>query len=44
MTYNITEKENQPVVYNHFNGTHDEILSRFCVSGLCKAWPSYRGL
>ncbi|TGO36667.1 hypothetical protein BHYA_0118g00220 [Botrytis hyacinthi] len=42
MAYNITEKETQPVVYNHFNGTHDEILACFCISELYKGWPLYR--
>ncbi|TEY68507.1 hypothetical protein BOTCAL_0118g00050 [Botryotinia calthae] len=41
MTYNITEKETQSVIYDHFNGTHDEIPARSCVSDLCKDWPLY---
>lgn len=42
MVYNITEKETQPTVWNHLNGSPDEILDRYCVSELCKGWPVYR--
>lgn len=40
--YNITDKETQPVVWSHINGSLDEILDRYCVSELCKGWPVYR--
>ncbi|KAL1959527.1 hypothetical protein VTO42DRAFT_1972 [Malbranchea cinnamomea] len=41
MPYNITERETQPTVYRHINGTPDEILDRYCVAELCKGWPVY---
>lgn len=40
--YNVPPAESEPVATNHINGTHDEILARFCVSELCKGWPVYR--
>lgn len=40
--YNITEKETQPTVWSHINGSTQEILDRFCVSEICKGWPVYR--
>ena len=40
--YNITDKEVQPKVYSHINGSIEEILDRYCVSELCKGWPVYR--
>ncbi|KAL1862056.1 accessory factor associated with RNA polymerase II [Paecilomyces lecythidis] len=42
MVYNITDQETQPTVWNHLNGSSDEILDRYCVSELCKGWPVYR--
>ena len=42
MPYNITEKETQPNSYSHINGSLEEILDRYCVTELCKAWPVYR--
>ncbi|KAK4506186.1 hypothetical protein PRZ48_004151 [Zasmidium cellare] len=40
--YNITAKETWPTRYSHINGTPEEILDRFAVSELCRAWPVYR--
>ncbi|PYI14772.1 catabolic 3-dehydroquinase [Aspergillus violaceofuscus CBS 115571] len=42
MVYNITEKETQPTIYSHINGSSSEINDRYCVSELCKGWPVYR--
>jgi hypothetical protein len=42
MGYNVTEKETRPKTFNHFNGTADEMLARFCISELLKGWPVYR--
>ncbi|KAL4888459.1 hypothetical protein BDV59DRAFT_196503 [Aspergillus ambiguus] len=42
MVYNVTEKETQPIIWNHLNGTPEEILDRYCVSELAKGWPVYR--
>jgi hypothetical protein len=41
-TYNITAKETTPKRYCHLNGTPEQILDRFAVSELCRAWPVYR--
>lgn len=40
--YNITADETQPRVWDHLNGTTNEVLDRFQVSELCKGWPVYR--
>lgn len=40
--YNITAKETWPTRYSHLNGTPEELLDRFAVSELCRAWPVYR--
>jgi len=40
--YNITEKETQPTVWSHINGSIEDILDRYCVSEICKGWPVYR--
>ncbi|KEF51209.1 uncharacterized protein A1O9_12712 [Exophiala aquamarina CBS 119918] len=42
MAYNVTEKETQPKTFNHFNGSTEEILARYCISELLKGWPVYR--
>lgn len=42
MVYNITEKETQPTVRSHNNGTTEELLDRFAVSEIVKGWPLYR--
>lgn len=34
--------EAQPIVYNHINGTQQEMLDRFAVSEICKGWSVYR--
>jgi hypothetical protein len=41
-TYNITAKEAQPKRYCHLNGTQQDLLDRFAVSEICRAWPVYR--
>ncbi|KAJ5797270.1 uncharacterized protein N7503_006566 [Penicillium pulvis] len=42
MVYNITEKETQPTVRSHNNGSTEELLDRFAVSEIVKGWPLYR--
>lgn len=42
MVYNVSEKESQPTIYSHINGSPEEILDRYCVTELCKGWPVYR--
>jgi hypothetical protein len=42
MPYNVTEKETQPTLWNHINGTPEEILDRHCVAELARGWPVYR--
>ncbi|OJJ45866.1 hypothetical protein ASPZODRAFT_68951 [Penicilliopsis zonata CBS 506.65] len=42
MVYNVTEKETQPTVWSHINGTTEEIIDRYLVTELCKGWPVYR--
>ncbi|KAL3464872.1 catabolic 3-dehydroquinase [Aspergillus heterothallicus] len=42
MVYNVTEKETQPTLWNHINGTPEEVLDRHCVAELAKGWPVYR--
>ncbi|KAL2842641.1 hypothetical protein BJX68DRAFT_278345 [Aspergillus pseudodeflectus] len=42
MPYNVTEKETQPTLWNHINGTPEEILDRHCIAELARGWPVYR--
>ncbi|KAF2159724.1 hypothetical protein M409DRAFT_70790 [Zasmidium cellare ATCC 36951] len=41
-TYNITAKETFPKSYCHLNATPEQVIDRFAVSELCRAWPVYR--
>ncbi|KAL3441691.1 hypothetical protein BJX65DRAFT_288231 [Aspergillus insuetus] len=42
MPYNVTSKETQATLWNHINGTPEEILDRHCVAELARGWPVYR--
>ncbi|KAJ5640947.1 hypothetical protein N7528_000572 [Penicillium herquei] len=42
MVYNVTEKETQPTIWSHINGSTEEILDRYAVTEIVKGWPLYR--